>query len=260
MLNGRNLIGMLNGRQAVGDDNRGATARQALERLLHRLLALVIQSTRRLVQDEDLGILEEHACNCDALLLSARKTAAALAHHGVVALRQRLDKGVDVGAAGGLGDFLRRGARLAVGDILANRTVKQVDILLHQTDSAAQTLLRHIAHVLAVNADGSGGHVIKTRQQRASRRLAAARRANQSDSLTRLDAQIHMVDNRTRLIGRAELNILVTKAHVAVLHGTGRHLQVGGTRLILNIGGGREHLVHAFKAGDGLLIHLGRVH
>ena len=71
MLDGRNLVSMLNSRETVGDDDRGATARQELERLLHRLLALVIQGARRLVQDQDLGVLEKHARNGYALLLAA---------------------------------------------------------------------------------------------------------------------------------------------------------------------------------------------
>ena len=68
-----------------------------------------------------------------------------------------------------------------------------------------------------------------------------------------------MVDNGTCPIVRAKLNILVVKAHVAVLHGTSRHLQIRSARLILNIGDSREHLVHALKAGNGLLIRLGRI-
>ena len=124
MLNGRNLVSMLNGRKTVGDDDCGTAACQLFERLLDRLLALVIQSTRRLVQDQDLGVLEKHARDGNTLLLSARKTAATLAHHGVVALWKRLDKGIDVGATGRLGDLFCRSARLAVGDVLANRTVK----------------------------------------------------------------------------------------------------------------------------------------
>ena len=169
MLNGRNLVGMLNGRETVSDDDRGAATRQALERLLHRLLALVIQSTGRLIQNKDLGIFEKHARDGDALLLTTRKTAAALAHHGVVALRKRLDKGIDIGTAGRLGDFFCRGARLAIGDVLANRSVEQIDILLHQADGLAQATLRHVAHILAVNANGAGGNVVKARQQRTSR-------------------------------------------------------------------------------------------
>ena len=110
---------------------------------------------------------------CDALLLTTRKTAAALAHHGVVALRKRFDKDINIGAAGRFGDLFCRGARLAVGDVLADRSIKQVHILLHQADGTAQTMLRHVAHILAVDANGAGGSVVKARQQRTSRRFAA---------------------------------------------------------------------------------------
>ena len=68
-----------------------------------------------------------------------------------------------------------------------------------------------------------------------------------------------MVDNGTRPVARAQLDILVAKAHVAILNSAGRHLQIRSTRLILNIGDSREHLVHALKAGDGFLIRLGRI-
>lgn len=78
MLNSRNLVSMLNSRETVGDDNRGAATRQLFKRLLHRFLALVIQSTRRLIKIRILGLLEKHARNGYALLLFARKTAAAL--------------------------------------------------------------------------------------------------------------------------------------------------------------------------------------
>ena len=69
-----------------------------------------------------------------------------------------------------------------------------------------------------------------------------------------------MVNHGTSLIVAAQLNVLVTKAHVAILNSASCHLQVRGTRLVLDIRGSREYLVHALKAGDGLLIHLGRVH
>lgn len=121
-------------------------------------------------------------------------------------------------------------------------------------------MLRHVAHILAVDANGAGGNVVKARQQRTSRRFAAARGANQSDGLTGLDGQVHVVDNRASVgAALAQFNILVAKAHVAVLHSTSRHLQIRSTRLILNIGDSREHLIHALKAGDGFLIRLSRI-
>ena len=69
-----------------------------------------------------------------------------------------------------------------------------------------------------------------------------------------------MVDNGTLVgIALAQLNILVVKAHVVILHGAGGHLQIRSARLVLDIRRGREHLVHTLKAGDSLLIHLGGI-
>ena len=69
-----------------------------------------------------------------------------------------------------------------------------------------------------------------------------------------------MVDNRASVgAALAQLNTLVAKAHVAIFNRTSRHLQVRGIRLALDIRSGRKHLVHALKAGDGLLIRLGRI-
>ena len=69
-----------------------------------------------------------------------------------------------------------------------------------------------------------------------------------------------MVDNGTLVgIALAQLDILVVKAHVVILHGAGGHLQIRGARLVLDIRRGREHLVHTLKAGNSLLIRFGRI-
>ena len=68
-----------------------------------------------------------------------------------------------------------------------------------------------------------------------------------------------MVDHGTSLFAAAQLNILIAKAHVAIFNRASRHLQVRSIRLVLDIGGSREHLVHTLKAGDGLLIRFGRI-
>ena len=64
-----------------------------------------------------------------------------------------------------------------------------------------------------------------------------------------------MFDNGTLVgIALAQLNILVVKAHVVILHGSGSHLQIRGARLVLDIRRGREHLVHALKAGSFVIL------
>ena len=46
------LVGLADGRQAVGDGERGATLGQAVERLLHRALGLVVERAGGLVEDQ----------------------------------------------------------------------------------------------------------------------------------------------------------------------------------------------------------------
>src|SRR3954454_16906111 len=47
------LVGVADGRQAVGDGDRRAALRELVERRLHRALGLVVQRAGRLVEDED---------------------------------------------------------------------------------------------------------------------------------------------------------------------------------------------------------------
>src|SRR5918993_1877597 len=73
--------------QAVGNDDRGAVAGDALQRFLDRLLGAAVECARRLVKHEDRRVLEQRPRNCDPLLLAAGKLEAALADHRVIAVR-----------------------------------------------------------------------------------------------------------------------------------------------------------------------------
>ncbi len=50
-------VGVADGRQAVGDDERGAVFHEAFECLLYRLLAFAVESRGRLVENEYRGFL-----------------------------------------------------------------------------------------------------------------------------------------------------------------------------------------------------------
>src|SRR5690348_10982593 len=47
------------GRESVGDDQHRAVVSQRLQRILHRLLAFVVQRARRLVEDDDRRVFQE---------------------------------------------------------------------------------------------------------------------------------------------------------------------------------------------------------
>ena len=73
------LVGIDDGREAVGDDDRRAAARDAVERLLDRRLGAAVERAGRFVEDQDRRVLEQGAGDRDALLLAARKLEPALA-------------------------------------------------------------------------------------------------------------------------------------------------------------------------------------
>src|SRR5690348_12290153 len=72
------LVGVTDRRQAVRDRDGRAALGQAVERLLHGALGLVVQRARRLVEDEDGWVSQDGARDRDALLLAAGEAVAAL--------------------------------------------------------------------------------------------------------------------------------------------------------------------------------------
>ena len=82
-------------------DQRGAARHQPVERLLDHRLVLGIDRGQRLVEDQDRRVAQQRAGDRQALALAAGQPGAALADHGLVAVRQRLDEVVRVGGARG---------------------------------------------------------------------------------------------------------------------------------------------------------------
>ena len=86
------LVGVLDGRQTVGNGDDGLAARQLGDRLLDKVLILRVDAGGRLVEDDDGRVLQNGAGNGYALLLAAGELSAALAHHGIIAVGQRHDE------------------------------------------------------------------------------------------------------------------------------------------------------------------------
>ena len=62
-----NLVGVLDGGEAVGDGDGGARLHQALEGFLHEAFALGVECRSGFVKNEDVGVLQDGACNGNAL-------------------------------------------------------------------------------------------------------------------------------------------------------------------------------------------------
>ena len=71
-------------RQAVGDDQGREPLHEVLESVLHQRFALRVEAARRLIQDQDLGALQDDPSDGHALALAGAEGNAALTHHGLL--------------------------------------------------------------------------------------------------------------------------------------------------------------------------------
>src|SRR6185369_5602094 len=100
------------GAQAMRDDEARSRVHRGFERLLDDGLALRVERARGFVEDEDLRIFQERACDRDALPLASREVHAALAEARVVAAFELRDELVGVSRARGSDDLFARRAWL----------------------------------------------------------------------------------------------------------------------------------------------------
>ena len=89
----------------------------------------------------------------------------------------------------GSNDFLSGRTRLAVTDIFINRTGKQIDILLYDSDVIAQTLECDFFDIVPVDINISTRRLIKTRDQRTKCSLAGTGGTDQRHICTRRNIQ-----------------------------------------------------------------------
>ena len=132
----KDLIGVADGFQTVGNHDDGLVMGQCLDSPLQFILILRVNAACCLVQNDDRCVLQHGAGDGNPLFLAAGQSAAALANHGVIAIRQGRNK---VMAA----SLFRRFNHLFMGSI---RTAKAHVTALH--DSRIETEARRIVDKL----------------------------------------------------------------------------------------------------------------
>ena len=88
----KDTIGMLDGGESVGDDERRPSASGARQRRLDKLLRSRIERRRGLVKYQNPRIAQQRSRNANSLTLALRKVDAALAHVRVQSLGQAFDE------------------------------------------------------------------------------------------------------------------------------------------------------------------------
>ncbi|MNG09811.1 hypothetical protein D3C84_932460 [compost metagenome] len=146
-------IGMLHRGQAMGDDQRGAPTHQGRQCLLDQVLALGIEGTGGLVQQQDRCIHQQRPGNGQTLALTTRQPQPCITQVGLIALRQLQDEFMGMGTA-------RRGLYLGIGrlgtsvaDVLLDRSEEQCRVLRYQRKVAAQVLRIETIQRLTIKKD-----------------------------------------------------------------------------------------------------------
>src|SRR4051794_38684756 len=125
----KNLVGHAEDAGTVrNDDDGGSGTLHFGVRGAQCGLALVTQLGVGLAQDDKAGAAIDRAGKADALALSARQGAAAVADRRIVSLGQAQDHVMDAGTLGGGHDGLTVHIAEA-GDVLGDRAVEQFDVL-----------------------------------------------------------------------------------------------------------------------------------
>ena len=136
---------------------------------------------------------------------------------------------------------------VAIPDVGAHVRVKQGWLLRHDADGLAQTLLLHVAQVLAIDQDAAACHVIEAVEQPEHRRLARATLAHERDALVGVDLERHASE-------RHVLVVVVRKVHVLELDLAVGHLQLRRPGRIADVDVLVQQL-HQLVGIDQILVH-----
>ena len=189
------LVGELDRREAVGDDDRRPALHHLGQPLADAGLGGRVHRRGRVVEDEDPRVDEDRARDREPLALTAGERDAALADHGLVAVRQGLDELVRLGRARRLLDLLVGRVGRAEGDVLADGRGEEERILRDHADLSPERPAGHVAHVDAVDEDPPRGRLVEARHERGEGRLPGAGVPDQRDRAAGREGQVDVLQD-----------------------------------------------------------------
>src|SRR5260370_21781480 len=125
-------------------------------------------------EEKDAGIADDGAGDGGALLLSARKSDAALADYRFILIREAFDVGIEAGACRGFTNLMQIVIRKAKGDVAADCFAEEIGVLRDVADRATQRIERPFANGAAVDEEFAFGSFPEAGDQRGEGSLATA--------------------------------------------------------------------------------------
>src|SRR5688572_9173373 len=125
VFNTKQRVAMLQSGLAMGNDERGASAHEALHRFDNGRLGFDVHRTGRLVENQDRRVFEKGSGDGNALTFAAGEAHAAFAHEGIVTLWQAADERMSISRFSGRDDVNLGGAGPRISNIFADAGGKE---------------------------------------------------------------------------------------------------------------------------------------
>ena len=245
-------IGVSRGRYAVGDQQRGLRAAQALEPTQYSVFRLSVDAGEAVVEEQNLGVADQAAGERGALLLAPRKRYATLSHDGAQSFGKVADGRLQAGGFDRVPDGFVLPFGVVVGQVFAQRGREQERILGDQGDDFPQLAYGEVADVVAIQEHAALGRVEQANGGFQDRGLARADPSQECDGLPRAHMQVDVADRRPGCAGMPIGELAELDASLDGFH----RLEV---RVVHHLGLGVEYLVEPFRAGGGSHEHGQRV-
>lgn len=171
--------------KTVGDHESGPFCHQTVHALLDMLFRSRIDGARRFIKDQDRRLGYRRSRDIKKLSLALAQVRAIALKNGVIALWKPHDKGMGRCHLRRLHDLLVGGIKPSVPDIFHNCSRKQMRILKHHGNVAAQLVPPDMADINAVDGDGPALDIVKTVDKVRDRRLSGSRGTHEGDLLPR---------------------------------------------------------------------------
>ena len=182
-------IGVLDGAEAMGDDDGGAAGEQAIERLADEHFGGRIHAGGGFVENEQARIVRQGAGKTDELALADGESGAAFADGRVESLRQRIEEGAEADFEKSALDGGAVDAFGAEADVGFERAGEEKWVLQDDAELAAQGVRVELAEVDAVKQDLAALDFVETQKQLDDGGFAGAGVADDGDGLARADVE-----------------------------------------------------------------------
>ena len=161
----QDAVGVLNGAEAMSDDQRGAAGEKAIERVADEQLGFGVDAGSGFVEDQEARIVREGASEIDELALADGERGAAFVDGGVDAFGKRADEIAEADFVDGVFDGGAIDAGGAEADIGFDGAGEEERILEDDAELAAQILQLDFADVDAVEKDLAALNVVEAEKQ-----------------------------------------------------------------------------------------------